>query len=280
MEKQKAHATIVIFFAATIFTIAMLGGNTQSAEMGQLRDAMRGLKRVDNLQFSYVYTYTKAGNTESEEQNIWADQLTGSWVMEHYITDADGTRLYLKQFCDGRDIYHYIEWTGEWEKQGTQSNAVPFLDEMLEITYDSEDMMDMQSDTEDGYWKISYTFTPDYIERQYQKNQETVEQFYQDYLKTEVDGEISSSVQLTVEQFKRTRGEDIRVEYTVDPEEVLCKMSCSMTLIQPELLYDMNGEMVLGKDQRSGLQIEFSVNGYNQDGILNKIEQCRNEANY
>lgn len=280
MEKQKVRATIVVIFAVTLFSIAMLSGSTQSAEMGQLRNAMRGLRRVNNLQFSYVNTYTRAGNAESEQWNIWSDQLTGSWVMEHYITDADGTRLYLKQFCDGRDIYHYIEWTGEWEKQGSQSVAVPYIDGLLELSYDSEDMMDVQSGTEDGYWNISYTFTPEYIGTQYEKNQETVEQSYQDYLKTEVDGEPSSSVELTVEQFKRTRGEDIRVEYTVDPQEVLCKMSCSLTLVQPELLYDIDGGMMLGKEQRSGFLIEFTVNGYNQNGILNKIEQCRNEASY
>ena len=57
-------------------------------------------------------------------------------------------------------------------------------------------------------------------------------------------------------------------------------MQCTMTIIQPELIYNTNEELMMGKERESGYEIVVTVNRYNQQATLNKIEQCKNEILY
>lgn len=253
----------------------------ERGELAQVQGAMRNLKRVDNLQMTYIYSFSQGEITGTDEVDVWADMLTGSWVSEYYTTDEDGTRLYLKQFCDGREVYNYIEWNGEWAAaQNIDGNDVPKLENITVLTYDGNDILEAESETMDGGQKISYSFTPEYLEGEREKRIAEIETAYSSYQKSGVSEEELDSVRLTVEQYKQTRYEDMIVAYTVDANQVLRGMECTATLIMPELLQDENGQTDLGGEQEMEILLRIDVERYNQEGIQNKIEQCRNEIMY
>lgn len=281
MEKKTVGTTAVVIFGAILVISALSGNNMERGELAQVQGAMRNLKRVDNLQMTYIYSFSQGEITGTDEVDVWADMLTGSWVSEYYTTDEDGTRLYLKQFCDGREVYNYIEWNGEWAAaQNIDGNDVPKLENITVLTYDGNDILEAESETMDGGQKISYSFTPEYLEGEREKRIAEIETAYSSYQKSGVSEEELDSVRLTVEQYKQTRYEDMIVAYTVDANQVLRGMECTATLIMPELLQDENGQTDLGGEQEMEILLRIDVERYNQEGIQNKIEQCRNEIMY
>ena len=280
MEKKNAHAMILAIFVTGLITAAILWDNPQSEELGILQDSMRELKRMDNLEYSYVTTINRAGTQTGDQITVWSDQLSGCWISEHYKTDEDGTRLYLKQFCDGTHIYNYIEWTGEWELQNSKSLDAPYMEQILSVPYEDEDIMEMERVEGELGQTLSIAFTPEYIEAQDESRKDAVEQGYQDYLKMAGEDVQTNEMVMTMEQYMRTRQEDTTVLYQMNAEGVLTGMRCTMTIIQPELIYNTSGELMLGKEWESGYEIVVTVNRYNQQGTLNKIEQCKNEIMY
>ena len=125
MEKRKLRILTVVVFAGVLIFGALRQNSTRRGELGEIQVAMWNLGKVDNLQLSYEYRWKQNGSAGGETMHAWADMLTGDWISEHYTTDEDGTRLYLKQFCDGRDLYHYIDWSGEWEQIPPPSSRRP-----------------------------------------------------------------------------------------------------------------------------------------------------------
>ena len=55
-SRRTVRAATVAAFASMLTAMAVTGGMTESAELGEMRDAMRRLKRVDNLQFTCTGT--------------------------------------------------------------------------------------------------------------------------------------------------------------------------------------------------------------------------------
>lgn len=280
MEKKRARAMVVFIFTIGLMTAAMLWDNTQSAELGLLQNSMRELKRVDNMQFSYVSTARGAGVQTGDQIRIWSDQLSGRWASEHYKTDEDGTRLYLKQFCDGNLVYNYIEWTGEWERQNTKDRELPYLDGILSMPYDDGDIVDLVCNESEEGTEISFGFTEEYIKKLSEERQKTVEQSYENYLK--MSGEVGNAenVELSVEQYKRTREKDVKVIYHINEQDVLEGVACVISVVQPELVYNTDGQLELGKDREYSYEIAVTIEHYNQQGTLNRLEQCRNEIMY
>ena len=128
MEKRKLRILTVVVFAGVLIFGALRQNSTGRGELGEIQVAMWNLGKVDNLQLSYEYRWKQNGSAGGETMHAWADMLTGDWISEHYTTDEDGTRLYLKQFCDGRNLYHYIDWSGEWEQilpQQRENTVIP-----------------------------------------------------------------------------------------------------------------------------------------------------------
>ena len=110
--------------------------------------------------------------------HAWADMLTGDWISEHYTTDEDGTRLYLKQFCDGRDLYHYIDWSGEWEQilpQQRENTVIPDYEMVTDLGYAWTDVEDLERVTEDGAVEITCSFTQEYLEEVWENQEAQVE---------------------------------------------------------------------------------------------------------
>lgn len=280
MEKRKLQALLTMAFLVALGTLAMLGEHTQSEELAFLQDAMRQLRRTDNLEFSYVSTIQSSGVKKSENIIVWANQLAGSWVSEHYTTDEDGTRLYLKRFCDGMHVYHYIDWSGEWELQENEETDIPYLNHMIELPYGSGDIADVQWQQKIDVQEISYSFTEDYIAGQNAMRQEALEEYYVNYKKLQNSEEELEKAALAVEQYRRTREADTHVTYRIDSAGVMRGLYCVMSLISPEVIYDADGMPILGEDYTSTYQIEIEITRYNQLGVINKIEQCSNEALY
>lgn len=280
MEKRKIRVLVTMTFAVALITSAMLGGSTQCAELALLQSAMRELRRTDNLEFSYESTIASAGAAKSEKVVVWADQLSGNWVSEHYTTDEDGTRLYLKRFCNGSQVYHYVEWNGEWELQEAESTDIPYLDRVIDLPYDSDDIMNIKLQQKVDVQELSYQFTPEYIDAQNQKRQQTLQEYYTNYQMMQTSDEGADKVELAVEQYRRTREENTSVIYRIDSAGIMRGLSCTMTLVSPEVVYDKDGQPMLGKEYESSYEITIEVSRYNQEGVLNKIEQCANEVSY
>lgn len=280
MEKNKIRAAAVIIFGALLAISVLMGGNAEQGELGRLQEAMRNLKRVNNLQMTYEYSAAHRGITTAEQADIWADMLTGCWVSEYYMTDEDGTRPYMKQFCDARNVYVYDEWTGEWELvQGVISNTVPNLGTITTLDYRAEDILETETGEEDGQQRITYRFTSAYLERERNERVAEVEENYVSYQKSGASQETLDAVGITLEQYKQMRYEDVVVTYTIDADQVLRSMEYTAKLIMPEIVTDENGESVLGEEQETQLLLRVNIERYNQDGIINKIEQCKNEIN-
>ena len=56
---------------------------------------------------------------------------------------------------------------------------------------------------------------------------------------------------------------------------------CSvLTLSVPEIIYDDAGGQTLGSEAESIYETKIKIHRYNQDVVLNKIEQCRREVLY
>lgn len=285
MEKKTIRALATIIFGTVLTVSAMTGSHTESEDFSRLQNAMRNLKRVDNLQMTYSYTIEQKGLSTAEQVDVWADMLTGSWVSEHYTTDEDGTRLYLRQYCDGRTVYQYIEWTGEWEAVENVSvaaggNAVPNLDHLTVLDFDDADIASSSNDKSEEEEKIMYTFAPKYLQEEVDRTVAEMERQYLSYQKSDKSEEDLRMAELTVEQNKNTVYEEARVAYTINASDVLETMESNATLMMPELTKDETGQMILGDVLEVKISIVADVIIYDQQGILNKIEMCKNEVYY
>ena len=166
MKKRNAQAAAAILFVSVLSVMAMTGGSMEQGELRQLQTAMRNLRRADNLQYTYSSTNSYAGEISIMQADVWADLLTGSWAAEYYTIDTDGTRLFLREFCDGTTTYTYIDWSGEWSAQADQKETdVPFLEGIIMLNYSEADIVDFKCEDEGGIKKISYGFTPEYLMR-------------------------------------------------------------------------------------------------------------------
>lgn len=280
MEKRKFRAIAVMGFAVALVTSVMVGGTTQSEELALLQDSMRELRRTNNLEFSYTNKISSEGMVKSEKVVVWVDQLSGSWVSEHYETDEDGTRLYLKQFCDGTHLYHYDDWSGEWELRDSEDTEVPYLSNVWYLPYGNADIMNVKLKEKGKVLELSYDFTQEYIDSQNQKRQETLEQQYASYQRMQTSDDGEERVQLAVEQYRQTREEDTSVVYRIDSAGVMRGLICKMSLVQPEVVYDVNGKQMLGEDRENLYEVVIEIERYNQDGIVYKIAQCQAETAY
>lgn len=285
MEKKTIRALAVIILGTMLTVSAITGTHTQTEDFSRLQNAMRNLKRVDNLQMTYSYTIEKKGMSTAEQVDVWADMLTGSWVSEHYTTDEDGTRLSLRQYCDGRTVYQYIEWTGEWEAVENVSvtaggNTVPNLDYLTVLDFTQEDITTFCSEKSEEEEKLMYTFSPEHMQDEVKQTVAEMEKQYLSYQKSDKSEEDLRMAELTVEQKKHTVYEDATVVYTINASDVLETMESSAVLMMPELTKDAAGQMILGDDLKVTIAITADIVIYDQQAILNKIELCKNEVYY
>lgn len=273
MKKRDAQLAAIIVFASVLAIFAMSGGNTQAGEIRQIQDAMRSLRRVNNLQFTYYVTLSDKEESNTLRTELWVNQLTGSWVEEDYTIDSDGTRPVLKRYCDGKSVYNYIDWNGDWSKiTNMTKEQLPWLEQLMTIDYGSEDIVKLECETDGEYVTISYTFTPEYLATQTEKMRTLLENEYANYV-----FETDSGINLPLEQCKQMRIENPKLNYRIDKNGVLAGGSYSLEIIWPEILENEQGEKALGEEQKTHSMIAVEIKGYNQDSILDKIEQLESE---
>lgn len=285
MDKKRAQiqTVAVVAFSFLLAFSAARSNTTGRGELGELQIAMRNLNRVDNLQMSYVYTIRQNASEGGEAMDVWANLLTGSWMSKHYTTDEDGTRLYLRQFCDGKDIYHYIDWNGDWEKiqtTGEGGTAVPQLQMMTTLGYDGGDVLELKRQEQDGSVEIICSFAPEFLEEAKEAQLAQLERSYAMYEKSGVGESEIDTAELSVEQHRQSRYETVTATYTIDENQILQKASYETTIIMPEIVQDLDGNKSLGKERKMQITVDMEIERYNQSGINNQIEQCRNEMMY
>ncbi len=210
--------------------------------------------------------------------HAWADMLTGDWISEHYTTDEDGTRLYLKQFCDGRNLYHYIDWSGEWEQilpQQRENTVIPDYEMVTDLGYDGTDVEDLERVTEDGAVEITCSFTQEYLEEAWENQVAQVEKSYAFYEKSGADENAVKTAALSVQQHKQAHYEDMTATYVIDENQILRSIEYQITLIMPEITQDLSGNKMLGKDRKMQITVTAEVDRYNQGGIANKVQQYK-----
>lgn len=281
MVSRKVQAFTAIVFGSLLAIAVLTESSAGHGALGELQNAMRNLKRVDSLQMTYTFTNTQKGVVVGEQVDVWSNMLDGNWTSEHYTTDEDGTRIYLRQFCDGRNVYHYIDWNGEWEQaKEVSSTAVPNLEMITALSYEWTDIAKEEVGEENGMQKITYTFTSDYLAKRAQAQLQEIEASYMKYEKSGATKEQLASVERSVEQYRQTTYDRMTVTYLIDNNKVLRDVRCEVTLTMPEIVHDISGDLVLGSSQQVEMTIQVNVERYNQDGTLNKIEQCKNEMLY
>lgn len=280
MEKKHVRAVTVVVFASVITVIAVTGGRTESDDMGRMQDAMRRLKRVEHLQYTYTSTFSGEDRAGAERVDVWADQISGRWTAEYYTTDEDGTRPYLRQYCDGRTVYRYIDWNGDWETVDGAGREAPYLEMVTVLPYNSGDIRDVESAGEKGAEKISFRFTQEYLDVLDRENEDVLEKEFRAYRKSDVPEEDKELAAVKLEQYRNRRQESISMAYRIDKNKVLCAWECVVEASQPTVTQDEAGNALLGPEQKMKFQMKIKVRRYNEDGILNKIEQCRQEVSY
>ncbi len=280
MEKRKFRIVVVMAFGVTLLAASVLDGSVSSTELAMLQGAMRELRRTDNLEFSYENILAEKGTSKSEKAVIWADTLSGSWVGEYYITDEDGTRRYLKKFCDGESVYEYVEWSGEWDLLEEEEDSIPYFSQITDLPYDDDDILDIRLEQQGNLQEISYEFTTEYMEKQNRRRIQMLEDYYKNYQRLQTSDESQEQIELAAEQYRQTSEEKETVVCHIDPTGVMQDFCSVLTLSVPEIIYDDAGGQTLGAEAESIYETKIKIHRYNQDVVLNKIEQCRREVLY
>lgn len=280
MEKRKFRIVVVMAFGVTLLAASVLDGSVSSTELAMLQGAMRELRRTDNLEFSYENILAEKGTSKSEKAVIWADTLSGSWVGEYYITDEDGTRRYLKKFCDGELVYEYVEWSGEWDLLEEEEDSIPYFSQITDLPYDDDDILDIRLEQQGNLQEISYEFTTEYMEKQNRRRIQMLEDYYKNYQRLQTSDESQEQIELAAEQYRQTSEEKETVVCHIDPTGVMQDFCSVLTLSVPEIIYDDAGGQTLGAEAESIYETKIKIHRYNQDVVLNKIEQCRREVLY
>lgn len=277
MGKKELHVAVTIIFASMLSIFALTGGNTEPGEIRQIEDSMRNLRRADNLWISYSYTVADKNETVTTRAEVWADLLTSNWAAEYYVTDMDGTRLYLKRFCDGEDIYTHIDWNGEWTKQPAGRNPqVPYLDSVTAINYGENDITDVEIEENEDSLEISYMLTPEYLASIDKKNLASLEAYYPNNAEENIP-QTDENLYMALEQNRQMHVSDTMMIYKIDKNDVLRSGTYSYNVLRPELVTGENGETKLGEEEKIRNLIVFEIRKYNDSFILDRIEQFASE---
>ena len=92
------------------------------------------------------------------------------------------------------DLYHYIDWSGEWEQilpQQRENTVIPDYEMVTDLGYDGTDVEDLERVTEDGAVEITCSFTQEYLEEVWENQVAQVEKSYAFYEKSGADGDLS-----------------------------------------------------------------------------------------
>lgn len=279
MQRKEIQVAVTIIFASVLSVFALSGGGSdRPAEIRQIEDSIRNLRRADNMHIVYSYTVSDGDEIVTLETDVWADYLTDNWVAEYYTTDVDGTRLYLKRFCDGKEIYTHIDWNGEWSQEAAGKNAkIPYLDTITALDYGNEDILDITTVQEKDMLKISYYLTQEYLDSIDEEKLVYLEKYYKNYDLGEAVSGVEDEMYLSLEQYRQMQIKNARIVYCMDADKVLRSGSYSYDVVRPELVTEESGDTKLGEEETIQNLLQFEVRQYNNASVLDKIEQYASE---
>ena len=151
MDKKSVQAVLVTIFSGVLFLESMFAGGVASEETGKVLDAMRGLRRVNNVHYLVTNSYSGNQDIVQQTQEVWADLLDETWMVEYKNTDADGAMTYVKEFCDGVTVNSYQAGTwSEWNGYSTTTD-IPNYQALTNPGYREEDIVSAETaDLDDG----------------------------------------------------------------------------------------------------------------------------------
>lgn len=261
MNKRTVQAIGIAVVTGMLFLQAMVAGGVASEEMGMVMDAMRSLRRADNLYYELV------SFTESEEttQKIWVDLLTENWLEELSVHDDDGMVVFWKRFFhDGK------EWMNDgqsgWETVEA-SSSIPGFNIITEFPLRGDDIAETDCFEEEGNQKVTFTVSDAVLEKH-----------KQDFLTLLEAGEREERMQeISYQQYADTRYENGSITYCINENGQLTEVFFSLDITQPEILLN-GGKYVLGEETTYQIGYSAKVMSFDEAKTAEKVKKCAEEV--
>lgn len=262
MNKRAVQAIAVAVVTGMLFLQAMMAGGVASEEMGMVMDAMRSLRRSDNVHYELL-SFTRG---EETTQKIWVDLLTENWLEELSVEDDDGMVVFWKRFFDGSE-----EWMSDgqsgWEPVEAGS-SVPGIDIITEFPLGIDDIAETEYLEEEECKKVIFTVCDDVLEKHKQE--------FLAMLETEKQDERMQ--QISYQQYENTSYKNVSIVYSIDEEGQLREVLFSMDVTQPEILLNGGGTYVLGEKETYQMGYSAKVVSVNDTEVAKKVEKCAAEV--
>ncbi len=256
-KRQKKDVLILLVFMALLCGAAVAGAS-DCRYFGHVKEAMRAVRRLNNLHYMYIGNVTDNSSSQISKVEVWADQLTGGWQADYSMVDEDGEWPYLRRYCDGKQVYEDMNWDGEFDMNIGEGLEIPQIDELTILPYNMKDVASEVMEQEDGYTVISHVFTTDYTTQLLQESQEQLQNMWQRRA-ANMDG----TTNVAFDQYQQTRVAEAKVTYWLDREKVLRRKKMTMTLQRPHVEPKADGQLALGDNEKIYMTTSVEVLAYN-----------------
>lgn len=277
MDKRYAQVIVLFLFTSILTGYALIDAGTKYEELAWVQDAGRSLRRADNIRYSYTTTLSADNASSVERVDVWGNQLTGEWMAEYYVMDEDGIRRILKTFCDGKRLYRYVDWTGEWEEQGMADISMPSFGTMVSLKYKDGDIAEISHSSKGGATVVAVLLTEKYRKALVAEHYDEAQALYEGYRRVETGAGQQENLELGMERYKQVRVESAGNVYEIDAGGVLRRVEYDLIFYVPEIVTEENGQSMLGEEREVSFRHQIEIKGYNEQGILDAIEQCGSE---
>ena len=278
MDKRYAQVIVLFLFTSVLAGYALIDVSTKYEELTWIQDASRRLRRTDNIWYTCTMTLTAEAVSFTEQIEVRGNQLTGEWVAEYYTTDEDGTRRILKSFCDGRKRYDYVDWTGEWEEKPFSDITMPDFEVPYVLNYGEADIAEVEQRQEGTDTTVTIALTKEYLAGLISEHYDEAQALYEGYRRAETSPLSQGMLELGMERYERMRIENARQIYAADADKVLRSVEYDAAVCVPEVVTDDLGQTALGKEKTILFRHRIEIKGYNEQQILDAIEQCGSEV--
>ena len=277
MDKKSVQAVLVTIFSGVLFLESMFAGGVASEETGKVLDAMRGLRRVNNVHYLVTNSYSGNQDIVQQTQEVWADLLDETWMVEYKNTDADGAMTYVKEFCDGVTVNSYQAGTwSEWNGYSTTTD-IPNYQALTNPGYREEDIVSAETaDLDDGAKQIIFSLSGQQLK---EKRDQALDLIEPAGFKERDDTEQMDKMSVYYEQYQKTGYQNERIVYTINKSGVLTGMEYSFDVKRPKVVIK-GGVQKLEWEEQYAMGVKIEVLSYNQANIPKVIRKCAADAGY
>lgn len=266
MRKKQKNEILTVFLFLIFLTGAAAAGASDIRSLGQVKEALRSIRRADNLHYVYADIISGQNTSETSRTEVWADQLTGSWRAEYSTIDEDGEWMFLRKYCDGKKIYSENQWEDMEEEETLE---IPNMDELTMLPYSAKDILEENVEEKKDGREISYVFTSEYKEKLLAENKEELEQLWLQRTGSETG---AGNENLLLEQYQNTEVSEATVKYRLDKEGVLQKKEMIFTLLRPRIEFAADGTKTLGEQEKICIMTQAEVLEYNAQKVVQILE--------